>query len=106
MRLNPNTVCDFLTLDKTPDSFGEPRNAWTPAIAGVFCEVAPILGRAFIEAHTQGATADVKVRARWIDGVKDDMRIKCGDTMYDIVSAINVGNAQRELLCYCRKVTT
>lgn len=104
MRMNPNQVCDFMTLDKTPDQYGEPRNTWTTSIEGVFCEVSPVLGRDFIAAQTNAVSVEVKIRARWIDGVRDDMRVRCGDTMYDIISAINVGGNNRELLLYCRKV--
>ena len=104
MRMNPNQVCDFLALDKTPDSYGEPRNTWAPAISGVFCEVSPILGRDFISAMTNAVSVEVKIRARWIDGVRDDMRLQCGPDMYDFFSAINVNGSNRELLLYCRKV--
>lgn len=107
MRLNPNTLCDFLVLDKTPDEYGEPSNQWTPSVEGVFCEVTPILGRDFIQAMTSGSTVEVKIRARWIAGIRDEMRVRCDDgTMYDIISAINVNGNNRELLCYCRKVRT
>lgn len=104
MRLNPNTVCDFLVLDKSPDEYGEPRNSWAPSITGVFCEVSPVLGRDFIAAMTNAVSVEVKVRCRYIDGVRDEMRIRCGSDMYDIISAINVSGNNRELLCYCRKV--
>ena len=104
MRMNPNTVCDFLALDKTPDAYGEPRNTWTPSIKGVFCEVSPVLGRDFLAAQTSAVNVEVKIRARWIDCVKDEMRVRCGDVQYDIISAINVNGNNRELLLYCRKV--
>lgn len=104
MRMNPNTVCDFLVLDKTPDEYGEPRNTWAPVISGVFCEISPVLGRDFIAAQTNSVSVEVKIRCRWIAGVKDEMRVRCGSDMYDIISAINVSGNNRELLCYCRKV--
>lgn len=104
MRLNPNQVCDFMTLDKTPDAYGEPRNTWATVIPNVFCEVSPILGRDFIAAQTNAVNVEVKIRARYIDGVRDEMRVRCGDVQYDIISAIDVGGTHRELLCYCRKV--
>ena len=104
MRLNANNICDFLVLDKSPDEYGEPRNTWTPSLEGVYCEVSPVLGRDFIAAQTNAVNVEVKIRARWIDGVRDEMRVKCGPDMYDIISAINVGGTNRELLCYCRKV--
>ena len=104
MRMNPNTVCDFLVLDKSPDEYGEPRNSWAPSITGVFCEVSPVLGRDFIAAQTNAVNVEVKIRCRYIDGVKDEMRVRCGSDQYDIISAIDVGGTHRELLCYCRKV--
>ena len=104
MRMNPNQLCDFLALDKTPDEYGEPTNAWATVIPGVFCEISPVLGRDFIAAMTNAVSVEVKIRCRYIDGVRDEMRVKCGDVQYDIISAINVGGTNRELLCYCRKV--
>lgn len=99
MRMNPNQLCDFLVLDKTPDSYGEPRNTWTPSIEGVFCEVSPVLGRDFIAAMTNSVSVEVKVRCRYIDGVRDEMRVRCGSDMYDIISAIDVGGTHRRSRC-------
>lgn len=104
MRLNPNTICDFLELDKTPNAYGEPRNTWAPVFEGIFCEVSPLLGRDFVQSFTAGSTVDVKIRCRWFDGVKSSMRVKAGEDIFEIESAINVSNNNRELLMYCRRV--
>lgn len=105
MRLNPTALCDVLRLDKTPNEYGEPRNAWTTAATGIWMEIAPILGRDFVQAVSMGVAIDAKIRGRWIDGVAQDMRIRDDrGRMWDIVSAIDVEDRHTELLMYVRQV--
>ena len=105
MRINPTALCDVLKLDKTPNEYGEPRNTWTTVATGIWMEIAPILGRDFVQAVSMVVAIDAKVRGRWIDGVAPDMRIKDDrGRIWDIVSAIDVEDRQTELLCYVRQV--
>lgn len=103
-KINPNQVCDFLILDKEQDEYGSPKDTWKVKFPGVFCEVSPILGYELFQAMTSYATVDAKIRARWFPGVTNDMRVMVNDTLYDIVSAIDVGTRHEELLCYVKAV--
>ena len=58
-----------------------------------------------IQAMSTGVSLDAKIRCRWIAGVANDMRIRDDSgRMWDIISAIDVGDRHTELLMYTRQV--
>jgi SPP1 family predicted phage head-tail adaptor len=94
----------FLKRIDGQDEFGEPVSDWTP-FRSVWAAKDPLLGNELFKALTAEAKVEVKFNSRYLSGVTNDMRIRHGTEVYEILSAINVKSLGRELLCYCRKVT-
>ncbi len=94
---------DFLSPSTENDDYGEPLDDY-----GLFKSVKaskePIIGKELFEALTADTKMEVKFRTRYIAGVTNEMRVKHGNDVYEIVSAIDIDTAHKELLCYCRQV--
>lgn len=95
---------DILRRMKVQDEFGEPTDAWVPFKVGIWASKEPLLGNEYFNALTLNTRVDVKFNCRYIPGVTNDMRIRHGNEVYEILSVINVKGLDRELLCYCRLV--
>jgi len=93
----------FLKNNGGKDEYGEPADDWQPFITA-WAAVDPLLGNEFLTALTTAAKVEVKFNSRYISGVTNDMRIQYGSKTYEILSAINVKELNRELLCYCKEV--
>jgi len=76
---------------------------WTE-FKSVWASREPLLGRELQSALSADSKVEVKFRSRFVPGVTSDMRIKHGEEVYEIISALDVESAHRELLCYCRRV--
>lgn len=86
------------------NDYGEPVDEWITFKSGVWASKDPLLGNEFFNALTTDTKVEVKFNMRFINGVKDDMRIRHGNEVYEILSAVNVKGLNRELLCYCKLV--
>jgi len=97
---------DFLKRKNERNEYGEPSNAWEPVASrtGIWASKEPLLGNEFFTAYTTDSKVEVKFNMRYVSGITNDMRIRHGDEVYEILSAINVKSLNRELLCYCRLV--
>ena len=97
---------DFLHRVKGRDEYGEPIDTWVPVEGktGIWASMEPLLGNEFFTALTTNSKVEVKFNMRYIPGITNDMRIKHGNDVYEILSAVNVKGLNRELLCYCRLV--
>ena len=95
---------DFLKRVQGYDEFGEPVDEWQTHIAGIWASYEPLLGNEYFTALTNDTKVEVKFNMRYIPGITNDMRIKHGNDVYEILSAVNVKGLNRELLCYCRLV--
>jgi SPP1 family predicted phage head-tail adaptor len=93
----------FLRLVKGYDDFGSPVNTWE-TYKDVWASKDPLLGNEYLVAQTTDSKVEVKFNMRYVDGVTNDMRIRHGDELYEILSAINVKSLNRETLCYCKLV--
>lgn len=97
---------DFLKHATGYDDYGEPIDEWVPVEGktGVWASKEPLLGNEYFTALTVNNKVEVKFNMRYVDGVVNEMRIKHGAEVYEILSAINVKGLNRELLCYCKLV--
>jgi SPP1 family predicted phage head-tail adaptor len=95
---------DFLHRVKGRDEYGEPIDEWAIFKGGIWASMEPLLGNEFFAAYTTDSKVEVKFNMRYVDGITNDMRIRHGDEIYEILSAVNVKSLNRELLCYCRLV--
>lgn len=95
---------DFLRRVSGRDEYGEPMDKWEPFETGIWASKDPLLGNEYFNALTVNSKVEVKFNMRYIDGVTNEMRIKHGSDIYEILSAINVKGLGRELLCYCKLV--
>ena len=70
-----------------------------------FCQVEPLQGREYWDAHAVLGSQGLKIRAHYDTVIKDvepdRWRMKNGSTIYDIVSMVNVDEENRwlEFLC-------
>lgn len=95
---------DFLQRVKSYDGYGELTDTWTNFKIGIWASKDPIIGNEYFTALTNESKVEVKFNMRYIEGITDDMRIKHGAEVYEILSSINVRSLNRELLCYCKLV--
>lgn len=95
---------DFLQRSSSYDNYGEPVDDWAPFKSGIWASMEPLLGNEYFTALTTDSKVEVKFNMRYVDGVTNDMRIRHGNDIYEILSAVNVKGLNRELLCYCRLV--
>lgn len=97
---------DFLKHATGYDDYGEPVDSWLPVEGktGIWSSKEPLLGNEYFTALTNDTKVEVKFNCRYIPGITNEMRIKHGTEIYEILSAINVKGLNRELLCYCKLV--
>lgn len=95
---------DLLYKAKGRDEYGEPIEDWKVFTSGIWASKDPLLGNEFFTALTADSKVEVKFNMRYLDGVTNEMRIRHGEEIYEILSAVNVKGLNRELLCYCRLV--
>lgn len=104
MRNDRRSQIDFMIQDDTRDDYGEPVDTWTAFKSNVYASKKPILGNEYFSALTTGTKVEVKFNTRYFPGVTNAMRIHHGGLIYEILSAIDVEDLHRELLCYCKQV--
>ncbi len=95
---------DFLQRQQGHDDYGEPIDSWETFKEGIWASKDPLLGNEYFNALTTNTKVEVKFNMRYVPGITNDMRIRHGDEIYEILSAVNVKGLNRELLCYCRLV--
>lgn len=98
------TLYPFSTLQpfQKQNSYGE-ELTWTD-FTTVWGSVEPLLGNEFFKAETYESKVEIKFRCYFFNGVTNDMRVSYAGTDYDILSAINVKNLNREYLIYAKRV--
>ncbi len=106
MRADMRNKITILALQAGYDAEGEPINDWqpVPGLTDLWASKEPLLGNEFFAAEQTQSKVEIKFRTRWIPGVKNEMRVRDNEGIYEILSAINVKNLNRELLMYCKKV--
>lgn len=97
----------FLKNGKGRDEYGDPIDAWEPVEGKteIWASKDPLIGNEFFTALTTENKVEVKFNMRFIPGITNDMRIRHGNEVYEIIGQpVNVKELNRELLCYCRLV--
>lgn len=97
---------DFLHRVQCRDEYGEPYDQWepVPGKTGIWASMEPLLGNEYFTALTAETKVEVKFNMRYVEGITNEMRIRHGHDIYEILSVVNVRGLNRELLCYCRLV--
>ncbi len=95
---------DFLHWSGGQDDYGESVDVWEVFKGGVWASNNQLLGNEYFTASTTDSKVEVKFNARFVSGITNKMRIRHGQEIYEILSAVNVKSLNRELLCYCKLV--
>ncbi len=103
MIVNRRQKISFLQHAPGHDDYGEPIDTWT-VFKSVWASKEPILGNEYFTALTTNNKVEVKINCRYTPGITNQMRIKHGTEIYEILSVIDVKSMHRELLCYCKLV--
>lgn len=74
----------------------EPVDVWEDVLE-TYAYVQPVSGKEQFLSNQNYSTTTHKVRCRYSGLVKTDQRIKFGDRVFDIISAINVLEQNKEL---------
>lgn len=93
----------FLKNEGGKDAYGEVIDDWKE-FTTAWAAVDPLLGNEFFSALTIDSKVEIKFNSRYISGITNHMRIQHNGKIYEILSAINVKELNRELLCYCKEV--
>lgn len=91
-------------LSPGKDEFGADTQVWQP-VKTIWSSKEPLLGREYFAAEAAQSLVEVKFRARFTKGIKNDMRVYHGSDVYDILSVIDVMGLRRELLIYVKRVS-
>ena len=98
------TKLKFQYDERTKDTDGFEEANWTDK-GDRFCQVDPLMGREYWDAHAVLGSQGIKIRTRYdstiADVEPDRWRIKNGDTIYDIQSMVNLGLENRTLEFLC-----
>lgn len=87
------------------DKYGEPTDTWTPLIDRYIpAKIQPILGNEYFTALTTDTTVEAKIECRYMPGIENEMRVKHGNDVYEILSAIDVDTAHVQWLLYVKLV--
>ncbi len=95
---------NFLQRVTGQDEYGEPVDTWETFKAEIWASKDPLIGNEYFTAFTADSKVEVKFNCRFISGITNKMRIRHGQEIYEILSAVNVKSLNRELLCYCKLV--
>lgn len=85
------------------DTYGGERETWITK-ATVWGEVAPLVGREYLEARQMTAEMTTRIRIRYLEGVKPQMRAVFGSETFDIQAVQNVEERDREMVLMCREI--
>src|SRR5690606_12283964 len=86
----------FLQRVKGRDEYGEPVDEWQIFKAGIWASKDPLLGHEYFNALTTNTKVEVKFNMRYVPDITNDMRIRHGDEIYEILSAVNVKGLNRD----------
>jgi SPP1 family predicted phage head-tail adaptor len=73
-------------------------------VATVWASVDAISGAEKFAAHEFESQVNYKVVIRWLDGIKQRMRIQWGDRLLLVESVLNPDGRKRMLLLYCLEI--
>jgi SPP1 family predicted phage head-tail adaptor len=93
-RLRHRIDIDERTLVEDP--MGGSSLTWAPFATAVPAEVAPLSAREFLSANQTHGEVTARITIRWMDGLDATMRIRHGDTVYNIAGVLPDAKSGRE----------
>lgn len=102
MRADMRELITFKSRNTEQNDYGEELE-WTVGET-VFASVEPLLGNEFFVAERTDSKVEVKFRCWYFEGLTNEMRVLFNGKEYEILSAVNYKNQNREWLIYARKV--
>jgi SPP1 family predicted phage head-tail adaptor len=102
MRTDMRSKLTFRSRSATQNGYGE-EIIWTN-VQTVWGSVEPLLGKELFAAETINSNIQIKFRCMYFSGVTAEMRIQYNGIEYEILSAVNVKNLNREWLFYSKRV--
>lgn len=78
------------------DPMGGSTLAWVPFAQSVPAEVAPLSAREFLAASGVHGEVTARITIRWMAGLDPTMRIRHGDTVYNIAGVLPDAKSGRE----------
>ena len=85
------------------DSFGEETISWVK-IADVWAAIKPLSGREFIEAQQVQSEISHRIIMRYREGIKPYHQVVWENSVYEILSIINLDTANTALHLMCREL--
>lgn len=104
MRRDRRNKVSILKKTYKKNSFGENINETTVVYENIWSSKEPLLGNEFFSAEKVNSKVEVKFNMQFINGVTNEMLVKDNTGVYEIISAINVKELNRELLIYAKKI--
>lgn len=93
-RLHHRVDIDQRTLVEDP--MGGSTVTWAPFATAVPAEVAPLSAREFLSANQTHGEVTARITIRWMPGLEPTMRIRHGDTIYNIAGVLPDAKSGRE----------
>lgn len=99
-----NTRITFLQRVSGRDDYGEPFDEWQP-FKRAWANKFDLMGTDFYASQTSDTKVEVKFTCRYDKNITKYMRVQCDSEVYEIAGVpIDVNNAHREMLIYCKAV--
>ncbi|MEW8230352.1 MAG: phage head closure protein [Candidatus Thiodiazotropha endolucinida] len=81
---------------------GQPTIVWS-TFADVYADIYSVTGKEWFEAHQVNSSVTTKIVIRYLDGVRPDMRVKHGETVYNIIAVLNQENPRKPTTLMCER---
>lgn len=102
-----NKQIDIQQVTVTQSSYGEPVMTYTSFIDGVWARVDPVAGREYYQSKLLLNSIDTRFTIRYTtDEILENMRVVYNDKNYNILSVINIDDANKDVVLMCNRVTT
>lgn len=98
-----NKKIRFQELQDTENEYGEPIQDWTD-LKTVWASINPIVGKEYFAAETVNSEISHKIRIRYTEGIKPNMRIKFKERYFNIISVINYQERNVEMQLMCKEL--
>lgn len=85
------------------NDYGENIETWSDFATNVWASVEPMVGKEYIAAQQIQSEATVKIRLRYLAGIKPTFKVYFGSRILTIDSVINYKEQNREILLMCKE---
>ena len=104
--MNPGNLRNRIIIQRqitTQDSFGEQQEEWNE-VDTVWASINPIAGREFFAAETVNSEITHKIRIRYRNDIKPDMRVFYNGRAFRITTVINEFERNKMLQLMCKEL--